>query len=271
MSTLWLAFLLAACASIPTPQERQGHADTLAAANGWQSSRIPVGRFDLVSYVPRKHSSSETLTIYIEGDGFAWVTGSTPSADPTPREPLALKLALAQSTGNAVYLARPCQYVDAERTNCVQRYWMEQRFAPEVIDATDKAVDSLKARFDAQKLVLVGYSGGGAVAALVAAQRSDVSRLVTVAGNLDHRAWTKHHRVEPLAGSLNAADIAERLKALPQTHYVGEKDRVIPPALAIAWPRLMRGADNGNLRIIPGFDHACCWVDQWPSFFQSLN
>jgi hypothetical protein len=44
------------------------------------------------------------------------------------------------------------------------------------------------------------------VASLVAARRHDVVRLVTVAGNLDHLAWTTLHGVSPLTGSLNPAD-----------------------------------------------------------------
>jgi hypothetical protein len=66
-----------------------------------------------------------------------------------------------------------------------------------VISASNQAVDALKQRYGAQEIVLVGYSGGGAVAALVAARRTDVVRLVTVAGNLDHLAWTHLHSVPP--------------------------------------------------------------------------
>ncbi len=265
--SLLSALLLAGCAAIPSPQERQTHADTLAASKGWQANRIAAGRFDLVAYAPPTVSAGEQLTIYIEGDGFAWVTGSQPSADPTPRDPLALRLALAHSAGNAVYLARPCQYVDAARIGCAQRYWTEARFAAETIDSANLAIDTLKRRFGATKLVLVGYSGGGAVAALLAERRSDVARLITVAGNLDHRAWTAHHHVQPLVASLNAADAAQQLAGLPQTHFIGSKDKVVPPELARAWPRAFAGPRGSNLRIIPGADHTCCWAERWADLF----
>lgn len=266
-----LLFLLAACGSIPSPRERQFHADTLAMQKNWQSLRLTAGRFDLLAYTQRDIVADETLTIYIEGDGFAWVTGTMPSTDPTPREPLALKLALAHPGGNAAYLARPCQYVDAEQTGCAQRYWTEMRFAEEIIASESLAVDTLKQLFGARQLILVGYSGGGAVAALLAARRDDVTRLVTVAGNLDHHAWTAHHHVEPLSGSLNAADVADRLAHLPQTHYVGAKDRVIPSTLAQLWPRAIIGPQAANLHVIPDADHACCWVKQWPELFTTTN
>jgi dienelactone hydrolase len=251
------------CANIPTPAERHALADLLAHEYGWKASVIPAGEFDLVSYAPVLWEKSENLTVYIEGDGFAWITSSQPSADPTPRDPLALRLALTQPTGAAVYLARPCQYIDASRNGCSQRYWTQARFASEVVDATDKAVDLLKTRFGAQRLTLVGYSGGGAVATLLAERRTDIVRLITVAGNLDHRAWTNHHRVSPLTGSLNAADQSGHLNGVTQVHLVGGQDKVIPLELGRSWPREFIGDRGLNLHVMSDFDHHCCWVDDW--------
>lgn len=263
--------LLAGCVSLPTPQERWRHADTLATAQGWQALPIAADPFELLAYAPRNATPADTLTLYLEGDGFAWLSASMPSADPTPRDPLALRLALLHPGGHAAYLARPCQFADAQKSGCAQRYWTHARFAPEVIDATNRAVDALKQRFGAKELVLVGYSGGGAVAALVAARRQDIRALVTVAGNLDHGAWTRFHRIDALRESLNAADVADRLARIPQTHFVGGKDRVIPLQLAQHWPPAIAGRQGSNLRIIPDADHACCWVERWPGLFQNLD
>jgi len=257
--------LLAACSALPSPQTRRDTADALAVPHHWQAERIHAGNFDLLAYRPGTIRPADTLTIYLEGDGFAWISRSMPSADPTPRTPLALRLALAHPVGNAAYLGRPCQYVDAERTSCPDRYWTSARFAPEVIESTNRAIDVLKTWFGARQLTLVGYSGGGAVAALVAARRSDVARLITVAGNLDHRTWTAHHRITTMSESLNAADVAERLAGLPQTHFVGGRDKVIPIDLARRWPRSFTGDGKSNLRIIDDADHACCWTERWPA------
>jgi hypothetical protein len=49
------------------------------------------------------------------------------------------------------------------------------------------------------------------VAALVAARRTDVDRLVTVAGNLDPTAWAVYQHIQPLTGSLNPADEVDAL------------------------------------------------------------
>jgi hypothetical protein len=45
---------------------------------------------------------------YQSGDGLAWLSSDVPSSDPTPLDPLALRLALAKPARNAAYLARPC-------------------------------------------------------------------------------------------------------------------------------------------------------------------
>ena len=263
-----LACGLSACTSFPAPEERRALADTLAASRDWEAVELSAGLFDLRAYLPRKIERNVRLTVYIEGDGLAWVSSSQPSFDPTPRDPLALRLALAQPEGNTAYLARPCQFNNAAAKVCAERYWTGQRFAPEVIEATNLALDQLKALFGAQHLILVGYSGGGAVATLLASQRGDIERLVTVAGNLDTASWTALHRVSPLSGSLNPADFAARLSTLPQTHFVGERDKVIPPKLVHHYPTEFLGPGRKNLKVLQGFDHACCWAEHWVRLWQ---
>lgn len=267
---LCLAWLLSACSALPTPDERRAHADVLAASHDWRAEFLGAGQFELLAYLPQNIKRQGALTIYLEGDGFAWMDASTPSPDPTPRDPLALRLALQQPEGNAAYLGRPCQYVDAQPGVCPERYWTEARFAPEVLAASNLAIDTLKARFGAQRLTLVGYSGGGAIAALVAARRDDVERLVTVAGNLDHRAWTSHHRVTPLHASLNPADETVRLQGLRQTHFVGAADRIVPVALATAFAARFPAAQRPSVRVLADFDHQCCWARAWPALWRDV-
>lgn len=129
---------------------------------------------------------------------------------------------------NVVYIARPCQFTRNDPA-CRSTYWTDRRFSEDVIASMNHAVDVLRAPA-AGPVHLVGFSGGGAVAALVAARRGDVASLRTVAGNLDHRALNAHHRVSPMPASLNAVDVAPRLAAVPQAHFVGTKDDVVPPS-----------------------------------------
>lgn len=253
---------LAACAHLPTPHERAAHADALAAAAAWRAEPIAAGDFTLQAYLPVVVKKAETLTVYIEGDGLAWINSTTPSHDPTPVRPLSLLLAL-RDTASAAYLARPCQFAEAAQQGCAQKYWTSHRFSPEVIGATNRAIDSLKQRFGARSVILVGYSGGGAVAALAAAARHDVSQLITVAGNLDHQAWTQAHHLAPLSASLNPAEAWRHLDGLPQLHFVGSKDQVIEPAVVRSYAARFRQERQPKIVVMPDFDHVCCWVEQW--------
>lgn len=267
ISLLIVLAAVAGCASI-SPQSRWQYAAQLADKAGWQKLRLSTEHFVLSAYVPKLAPKSippqDVLTVYIEGDGLAWITSSQASSDPTPRHPLGLELALRHPRGAAAYLARPCQYVDAEdKRDCRAAYWTERRFAAEVIEASDQAIGALKQGAGANKLVLVGYSGGGAVAALVAARRNDVIQLVTVAGNLDPLAWTEAHRVPPLTGSLNPADEWRALLNLPQRHFVGARDEIVSKAVVESYAARFPASQRPKVIIVPGFDHVCCWVEKW--------
>lgn len=263
-----LGLAVAGCASPPSPAERWQRADTLAAEHGWVGQVLDAPRLPLMAYVPAGVATSEHVTIYIEGDGLAWLGASQASFDPTPVNPLALRLALAQPAGTAAYLARPCQYLNERSPGCSTALWTQARFSAEVVAATQAAIDQLKRRFGARQLTLVGYSGGGAVAALVAAERQDVVQLVSVAGNLDHAEWTRYHRISPLTGSLNPVDRLQALRRVRQWHVVGEHDKVMTPVLVQAFAEKFPPGQRPVVEVEPGFDHQCCWAAQWPALWQ---
>jgi hypothetical protein len=264
-----MVIALSACAS-NSPSDRKEYADLLAAKHGWAELVLPSGKFILAAYLPKAFNKSENLTIYFEGDGMAWISSSQPSLDPTPRSPVALELALRHPDHAVAYLARPCQYLRDRDVACKEAYWTEKRFAPEVVEASDLAVDALKQRFSARHLTFVGYSGGGAIAALVAARRSDVIRLVTVAGNLDHQAWTESKRVSPLTGSLNPADYWQRLVGIRQIHLVGGNDQVMDVVFAESYRARFPVGKQPEIIVKSGFDHRCCWVRDWADLASSV-
>lgn len=264
---------LAACMHIPTPAERQLAADALAAQQGWSRQAIHADDFQLTSYLPDHpdHAGADTLTVFIEGDGFAWRTRRHPSADPTPLDPVALRLALAHPTGPAAYLARPCQYGQAVSAPCSVRYWTDARFAPRVIDASNAAIDTLKRHFGVSHVQLVGYSGGAAVAVLAAARRDDVTAIITVAGNLDIELWARHHRIPRLTRSLNPADVAHQLQNTPHYHFVGARDTIVPVSVIAAFVDGSRPGSRVRLRVVDDFDHRCCWVEAWPDLLDEIE
>jgi hypothetical protein len=258
---------LTGCVSTPITAQRIQHIASIAAQQGWQSHIIEGEQFDLLAFLPPQDTSQALLTIYIEGDGNAWKSRFEASDNPTPVKAIALALAL-QHPG-AVYLSRPCQSIKGPL--CTPEFWTSGRFSEPVINATNKAIDNLKTRYQADALQLIGYSGGGSVAALIAARRSDVERLVTVAGNLDHSGWTKHHGVSALLTSLNPADFRESLKTTTQYHLVGQDDQIVPPQLAQEFIAKFSPTADIILHIVPDFDHHCCWQKQWRSLLKEID
>lgn len=230
-----------------------------AEHSGWRQAVLSAGTtFDLVFFSPKEQMPKNTLAVYIEGDGFAWRNRRTPSHNPTPKSPVALELAMKNDDvdENTVYLARPCQYIDFKtQPACTQKYWTSHRFAPEVIQSTNAAITQLKEKYSANDIKLIGYSGGGGVAALVAAQRDDIIELITIAGNLDIEAWVQHHNISPLSGSLNPADYWKDLIDIPQTHYVGGKDKIVPPSIAQSYAAKFPNEKSPKIIIIEKANH----------------
>ena len=75
---LILTLLLSACAT-PGLQQRQAESALLASNAGWQPVLLDTGTFVLTAFVPPGLQQASTLTVYIEGDGLAWLNSSTPS------------------------------------------------------------------------------------------------------------------------------------------------------------------------------------------------
>lgn len=272
---LALAVCLSACA-LPSAQERGLRVEAVAAAQGWSPLTLKARDFDLRAFAPTHRAALRRLHVYIEGDGLAWLDRHTPSFSPTPLDPLALRLAMADASGSAVYLARPCQSMQGPGfRHCHPRHWTSHRFAPELVEAMDQALDQLVTAFGTKELVLIGYSGGGAMAALLAARRSDVAGLVTVAGVLDTPTWAAETHTDELTGSLNPAAFAQRLRDLPQWHFAGERDTVVPARVLDAFLAAQGNAKGlpptTQRRDLPGFDHSCCWAQAWPGLSRTIT
>ena len=247
------------------PASRLQRAETIASQNHLVSTSLKTPGFDLKLFHRGLDTNQTHLAIYIEGDGYAWERKYILSNDPTPKNPLALRLA-ARDPGPAVlYIARPCQYQQGEReTDCDAKYWSSHRYAEEVIQSINHVVDWAVEQTGATSIRLVGYSGGGTIAALLAARRNDVEQLVTIAANLDHVAWTKLHQISPLSGSLNAADIASAIKDIPQLHFAGSNDKIVPASIIRSFLANMSADSRQKLQVINGYNHHCCWEKAWP-------
>jgi len=265
--TLWV-FASLGCAGRHQRLDGRETAAALAATAGFSARSITAGGFVLKAFA--RSSPDTTLTVYIEGDGNSWLNRVTPSKDPTPKLPLAFMLAAADPSGNVFYLARPCQFLSPrELAACPARYWTSDRYASDVVEALSLAVDEAKRETGAKSVRLAGFSGGGTLAALLAASRNDVEGFMTLGGNLDTAAWTGLHGLTPLSGSLNPADEAGYLRGVPQTHIVGEKDAVCPRRVAESYLRRLGPDSSARLVVEPGLGHADeAWAARWPQLLR---
>jgi hypothetical protein len=282
LAALVLTLALGACSTGWVFESRSDHADRLAAARGWSRFHVTDSDFPLSGYRAPNSDQAPDLTIYFEGDGYAWVDLRTPSTDPTPRDPIGLRLALSDPLATH-YLARPCQFAGRRAPRCETRYWTGARFAPEVVAAAGAAIDRIKAGRPTARLHLAGFSGGGVLAALVAASRQDVASLVTVAAPMDVDLWTVHHGVAALRGSQSPIDFIESLRCLPQIHIVGERDRVVPGTIVQSYLDRLQASPNRRcdapdrappkpiLLTAPGLGHDDGWQAVWASLLASAR
>jgi pimeloyl-ACP methyl ester carboxylesterase len=270
--SLVLALLfINACSSIPPVADRINSANQLAKLTGFEKIVIPTEQFELVTYQRAPKRLNQTLVIYIEGDGSSWKTSSLPSNNPTPINPVALSLAVQDTRAAVVYLARPCQFINLPSKGCSESIWTSARFSQGVIDSTNQVIELLKKQYQAKELILIGYSGGSAVASLIAAQRNDVKQLITVAGNLDTAAWVKTFGLEPLIGSLNPADKAKQLSNIKQIHFIGGNDQVIPKSVTQSYLSKLTNQNQSQVIEIKDYGHVCCWQQGWPALLSRIN
>lgn len=227
---LCLMLLLGGCQSRVDPtRSSQGSAltaQTLATTPYPLQALLPAaGRYPL-------------LRVYVEGDGHAWATRSQPSTDPTPVHSLMIDLALGDSRPS-VYLARPCQFIKAP--GCSTDLWTSRRFSAPVTTAMNMALDQLKARYGVAQFELVGHSGGAVIALVLAATRGDVGQVQTLAGNLDPEFWTRLQSLSPLQDSMLPLSYRAQLRQIPQRHFVGLEDTVVPPSVAQSYVAALQG------------------------------
>jgi hypothetical protein len=261
-AALLLLFLAGGCALLPPFRDGREAADRVALSGGLKKTAIRTRSFTLEAYL-RCRAPGDPLNLYIEGDGSAWLSRTRLSDDPTPKNPLVLGLAGIDPAGNVAYLARPGQYADASN-RCDAAYWSDRRFSGEVVAAMDEALTELARRCMARQIHLIGYSGGAALAVLVAAERADVVSLRTVAGNLDPAALNRHHRVSPLDGaSLDPLDAAEKIRGLPQRHFVGSRDSVVPAFIARSFLERAGSRDFSRITVVDGATHDEGWHERW--------
>lgn len=261
-----LLSLLAGCANLLFINNPRSYASHLADQQEFKQITIPTKAFSLTAFHKINLVKNQSLlVIYIEGDGHAWLSRTRVSPDPTPHNPLALKLAMLDPRPNVVYLARPCQYGEPNEA-CQPAVWTDERFSECVIASMNAAVSFLKHQYHARDIHLVGFSGGAAVAILIAARRNDVRHITTVAGDLDHEALSAFHKTTPLKKSLNPVQVASKIAHIKQNHLIGDKDPIVPVFLSENFLNYMPKNPNIKRTVYKGFTHHNGWEVLWPHY-----
>ena len=222
--------------------QRLETADNIAIKKNMAPFTFSGKYFDIFGY-QRVGDVSQPIIIYIEGDGLNYLSFHKISPDPTPIDPLGLRFSAIDDSPNVIWLARPCQYVmsqyviaeDITHRICHQDVWTVKRYHPHILHDYENLLIHIQQQYQQKNLHLVGYSGGGAIAALVAAKpkiKDNIISLRTIAGNLHNNALINYHQVSPMLESRDPIDIANDIRDIPQIHYVGRHDDVVLPFVA---------------------------------------
>jgi len=246
-------------------EERYNKAKDIAAISNMHEDVIEADIFDITTWQRvRTPHTGDTINIYIEGDGLAWLSKYKVSPNPTPTEPLMLELASRDRSPNVIYMARPCQYTGwIKEGYCSSIYWTGGRTAPEVIKSFQSALDQIKMKYGNKDFYLTGYSGGAAVAAILAANRDDVKALRTIAGNLDYQTFTNYHKVSPLYASMDPINFAYEIRNIPQLHLVGGSDKIVPEIIFDSWAKTSDNPQCVKDYVVAGVTHEDGWLDEW--------
>jgi dienelactone hydrolase len=261
---LLAAVLIATVPGCTTPVR---HARRLASSHGLDSLLLRGTQFQHHAFAAVRGPPG-LLVLFIEGDGSPWIDGGRRvAADPSPHVPLALELA-ASTPASVLYLGRPCYLEVVQPPECSQSLWTSRRYSSEVVASMSAAAAAYIAQHHFQRVLLVGYSGGGTLAALMVDTLPNVSGFVSVAGNLDPDTWAQLHRYLPLEGRLNPSLQPPLPARLRQWYLVGERDSNVPAA---ATARYFARVSQDRIWSYPNFDHKCCWVREWPSIFARVT
>ncbi len=244
-------------------------ATEIAHKTGFKQQYIATDKFHLHS-LQKIQAPLAAVNIYIEGDGHVLANRRIIAKDPTPHSKLVVQMATIDPSPNVIYLARPCQGSSQDlNTVCDNKYWTHARYSEEVIHAINTAIDRLTQQYKFSKINLIGYSGGAAIAVLVAARRDDITSIRTVAGNLDLTTMQNIHKTTSLYESLDPITVATHVNKIPQMHFVGSKDYTVPQQVAQQYCK-MAGLDRAHIKILAGVGHEKGWLKAWPQLL-ALN
>jgi dienelactone hydrolase len=235
---------------------------------GYRVVTVQGTQFAHAVVVPDGQKSAPTLWVFLEGDGQPWLDGGRRIArDPSPKIPLAFDLFKNSSVPRA-YLGRPCYFSHAQDVGCNPSLWTSARYGEAAVASMASALKKLVRENSTHRVILLGYSGGGALAYLVAPRVPAVSAVVTISGNLDIDAWTREHHFVSLSESDNPATVSALDRRITQIVIVGGRDVNVPRS---SIREFLDRQQPQEVWFYDDQDHACCWRRDWPSILNRIR
>lgn len=264
-------FFLSSCGHNPSLYKKK--MDSFASENNFEKKIIQSQGFEIVTYQKIQNPSSEYI-FYIEGDGLIFdKVRYQITKDPTPNSIFLIELANMDMRDNIVYVARPCQFIDIDSSDVCKdnKLWTSHRYSPKIISVMRDVINKISLGKNYQ---LIGFSGGGGIASLIAKDSNNISSLVTIAGNIDHVSFNEYQNSAHMTGSLNPVDYAKELAKIPQIHYSGSRDRVVVSSLLEQAVNKIKKTKNANKNIhhitIKGAGHDSGWASNWPKMLVDI-
>lgn len=227
----------------------------LAIDGGLEKAWIDTGKFEHLRLSNNVRGSP--LRIYVDGDGTPWIRDNRVSIDPTPTNPVLLRL-MHEADHPAVYLGRPCYFGTATDGRCEERWWTFDRYGEAVIESMCDAANEIAREFNAESVQLIGFSGGGAIVIRMSECTDLLVALTTIAGNLDPAAWSRHHGYSPLND--NTVTNAAPPNAVIHSHWQCSNDENIPPAIT---DDFFRSRPVAKRYIVEDCTHSSGWQEYW--------
>ncbi len=146
-------------------------------------------------------------------------------------------------------------------SGCGPLLWTHRRYSPEVVASMVAALRSFLSMHPFRRVVLIGYSGGGTIAWLMAASR---------AGNDSCR----HRRSQPRHRRLGEDPWLQRARGLFEScvaagasandHSVALRRQPRPERAALDRAVLRPHHPGARVIEVADFEHECCWIERWP-------
>lgn len=212
---------------------------------GYTPKIVETEHFSLTVWEKDNIEPKKTLRFYITEDG-----------DPTPDQNTALALAAKDPYQNIIVISRPCQYYK-NKVCSKSAIWREARYNPEILEEMNELVSFLIRKHKATSSEFVTVKGGAPIAFYLADKLGRTVRIITIADILDVDAYTKENDLPSMNGAYNPVDRKNKIAAIPQVHYVGDKDSITTRRMAERFVARLRNPRFAIVKVVPdqGHDH----------------